>query len=113
MKLLCIILAVALLVLGARYGVLYLDNKTLQQQLAKLGIDLGDNSASGGPDVSVLKAQGVPVVSLQQDGTDYFDYHHTPNDTLDKIDPAALQQNLQVWLHTVSAVANSRIDLRK
>ena len=34
MKLLCIILAVALLVLGARYGVLYLDNKTLQQQLA-------------------------------------------------------------------------------
>lgn len=87
--------------------------KALQQKLASYGVEAGNNTASGGPDVSVLKAQGVPVVSLQQDGTDYFDYHHTPNDTLDKIDPAALQQNLQVWLHTVSAVANSRIDLRK
>jgi len=86
---------------------------SLQQKLASYGVAAGNNTASGGPDVSVLKAQGVPVVSLQQDGTDYFDYHHTPNDTLDKIDPAALQQNLQVWLHTVSAVANSRIDLRK
>ena len=87
--------------------------KTLQQQLAKLGIELGDNSASGGPDVSVLKAQGVPVVSLQQDGTDYFDYHHTPNDTMDKIDPAAMQQNLEAWLITTRAVANSTVDLRQ
>lgn len=87
--------------------------KTLQQKLASYGVEPGTNTASGGPDVSVLKAQGVPVVSLQQDGTDYFDYHHTPNDTLDKIDPAALKQNLQVWLHTVSAVANSRVDLRQ
>ena len=87
--------------------------KTLQQQLAQLGIELGDNSASGGPDVSVLKAQGVPVVSLQQDGTDYFDYHHTPNDTMDKIDPAAMQQNLEAWLITTRAVANSSVDLRQ
>jgi hypothetical protein len=35
MKLLSIILAVILLVLGARYGVLYLDHQTLQQQLAQ------------------------------------------------------------------------------
>uniref|UniRef100_UPI0040478467 M20/M25/M40 family metallo-hydrolase n=1 Tax=Rheinheimera sp. TaxID=1869214 RepID=UPI0040478467 len=87
--------------------------KTLQQQLTQLGIELGDNSASGGPDVSVLKAQGVPVVSLQQDGTDYFDYHHTPNDTMDKIDPAAMQQNLEAWLITTRAVANSSVDLRQ
>lgn len=87
--------------------------KTLQQQLTHLGIELGDNSASGGPDVSVLKAQGVPVVSLQQDGTDYFDYHHTPNDTMDKIDPAAMQQNLAAWLITTGAVANSTVDLRQ
>lgn len=87
--------------------------KTLQQKLAPLGIEMGDNTASGGPDVSVLKAQGVPVASLQQDGTDYFDYHHTPNDTLDKIDPAAMQQNLEAWLITTRAIANSRIDLRQ
>ncbi|MDP5141956.1 M20/M25/M40 family metallo-hydrolase [Rheinheimera baltica] len=87
--------------------------RTLQEKLAPFGVTMGDNTASGGPDISVLKAQGVPVVSLQQDGTDYFDYHHTPNDTLDKIDPAKLQQNLQVWLTTITTIANSQIDLRK
>ena len=61
----------------------------------------------------MLKAQGVPVASLQQDGTDYFDYHHTPNDTMDKIDPAAMQQNLEAWLITTTAIANSQLDLRK
>lgn len=39
MKLLSIILAVALLVLGARYGVLYLDHQTLQQQLTQQQAD--------------------------------------------------------------------------
>ena len=39
MKLLSIILAVALLVLGARYGVLYLDNQTLQQKLTQQQAD--------------------------------------------------------------------------
>ena len=39
MKLLSIILAVAVLVLGARYGVLYLDNQTLHQQLTQQQAD--------------------------------------------------------------------------
>lgn len=39
MKLLSIILAVALFVLGARYGVLYLDHQTLQQQLMQQQAD--------------------------------------------------------------------------
>jgi hypothetical protein len=84
----------------------------LQQKLAPYGVATGTNTASGGPDVSVLKAQGVPVASLLQDGTDYFDYHHTPNDTMDKIDPEAMKQNLQVWLLTTASIANSRVDLR-
>ncbi|MDX1677765.1 M20/M25/M40 family metallo-hydrolase [Arsukibacterium sp.] len=85
----------------------------IQQDLKHLGIAAGTNTASGGPDVSVLKALGVPVASLQQDGTDYFDFHHTPNDTLDKIDPAALQQNLQAWMLMTGKIANSSVDLRK
>jgi hypothetical protein len=27
------------------------------------------------------------------DGTDYFDYHHTADDTLDKVDPKKLDQS--------------------
>lgn len=83
------------------------------KQLQPLNIERGNNKAYGGPDVSVLHTLGVPVVTLEQDGTDYFDYHHTPNDTLDKIDPAALEQNLQAWLIMTSMAANSTTDFRK
>lgn len=85
----------------------------LQKKLAHLDISLGNNNASGGPDVSVLKAQGVPVVTLLQDGTDYFDYHHTANDTFDKVNAEALAQNLAAWLITTKTIANSTIDLRQ
>jgi Zn-dependent M28 family amino/carboxypeptidase len=87
--------------------------KTIQAQLSSLGISLGTNQAFGGPDVSVLAALGVPVVSLEQDGTDYFDYHHTPNDTFDKINPDALAQNQQAWILMTTALANSTHDFRK
>ena len=40
---------------------------------------------------------GAPWVSLNQDGTRYFDYHHTPDDTLDKIDVAQMRQNVAAW----------------
>jgi Zn-dependent M28 family amino/carboxypeptidase len=85
----------------------------IQKKLAPLGIQAGHNDAFGGPDVSVLKPFGVPVASLEQDGTDYFDYHHTPNDTLDKIDAKALEQNVQAWVIMTGMVANSDTDLRQ
>jgi len=85
----------------------------VQQLLSGHGIALGNNKAFGGPDVSVLAALGVPVVALEQDGSDYFDYHHTPNDTFDKIDPIALAQNQQAWIIMTKALANSNIDFRK
>jgi carboxypeptidase Q len=34
-------------------------------------------------------------VSLRQDGLDYFDTHHTADDTLDKIDPKQLDQAVE------------------
>lgn len=64
----------------------------IQNALTPLGIVRGDNEAEGGSDVSVLVAANVPAVSLELDGNDYFDYHHTPDDTLDKIDPKRLNQ---------------------
>jgi len=89
------------------------EGTALAKQLAPLGITQGGNDAFGGPDVSVLTPLGVPVLSLEQDGTDYFDYHHTPNDTLDKIDPAALLQNEQAWVRMTQYFANSSVDLRR
>ncbi|MEE4659211.1 MAG: M20/M25/M40 family metallo-hydrolase [Halieaceae bacterium] len=65
--------------------------------LKPLGIGPGNNTARGGPDIGYLRNAGVPVVTLYQNGWDYFDLHHTPDDTLDKIDPAALAQNVAAY----------------
>jgi hypothetical protein len=46
------------------------------------------------------------VIDLQQDGTRYFDIHHTPDDTLDKIDPSQLEQNVAAWAAVLGIVAN-------
>jgi len=51
----------------------------------------------GGSDLSQMHAKGMAALSLTQDGTKYFDWHHTANDTLDKIDPAELAQNVAVY----------------
>jgi hypothetical protein len=88
------------------------DVLTLSAPMASNGVAMGSNTASGGPDVSMLPKLGVPVASLRQDGQDYFDYHHTPNDTLDKIDPAALQQNVAAYAQFAYLMAQSEIELR-
>ena len=69
----------------------------LQAALAPLGIVPGSTEAADGSDIGPMLAAGLPGVELGQDGTDYFDLHHTPDDTLDKIDPAALRQNVAAW----------------
>ena len=51
----------------------------------------------GGVDIGPLAGAGVPVFGLAQDGTRYFDLHHTADDTLDKIDPKALAQNVAAY----------------
>lgn len=66
--------------------------------LAPLGIAPdGGNLARGGADLTPLRRQGVPVFSLKQDGTLYFDYHHTANDTLDKVDSRNLDQAVAAY----------------
>ena len=71
--------------------------ETAMPVLEVLGIEKGEAASSGGPDIGPLQDKGVRVFRLRQDGTDYFDYHHTADDTLDKIDPEQLQQNVAAW----------------
>lgn len=67
---------------------------------------------SGGVDIGPLARAGVPVFTLAQDGTRYFDLHHTANDTLDKIDPAQLSQNVAAWTGLIWLIADSDVDFR-
>jgi Zn-dependent M28 family amino/carboxypeptidase len=73
--------------------------------LRDLGVERGNNESSGGADIAVLGKAGVPIVGLTQDGTTYFDYYHTANDTLDKIDAVALEQNVEVYARVARAFA--------
>jgi Zn-dependent M28 family amino/carboxypeptidase len=66
--------------------------------LAPLGVTYdAKRPGSGGSDLSQMHAKGMAALSLTQDGTKYFDWHHTANDTLDKIDPKELAQNVAVY----------------
>jgi len=59
-----------------------------------------------GSDIIVLGFLGVPTFAPVQDSRRYFDYHHTPADTLDKINPAELRENAAVVSVLAYALAN-------
>ncbi len=66
--------------------------------LQPLGIEYDpDAPGSGGSDLSAVHAVGMAGLSLHQDASRYFDWHHSANDTLDKIDPAQLRQNVAAY----------------
>lgn len=83
------------------------------EALAPLGVLPGDNEASGGPDMNPLRTAGVPVATLGQNGLDYFDLHHTPDDTFDKIDPDDFAQNVAAYAVFLHIAANAPLDFRK
>ena len=78
----------------------------IQAVLGPLGIAPGDNSASGGPDMGPMRALGMPVATLKQNGWDYFDLHHTANDTFDKIKPEDIAQNVAAYAAFAWMTAN-------
>jgi hypothetical protein len=76
--------------------------------LAPLGVAYdAKRPGGGGSDLSQMHARGMAALSLTQDGTHYFDWHHTANDTLDKIDPADLAQNVAVYATWVYMAAQA------
>ena len=85
----------------------------LEKMFAPLGIKKGDNQARPGPDLIPLYAKGMPVFRLQQDGTDYFDLHHTADDTLDKVDPKAIAQNVAAYSVYALMMAQYKSDLAR
>jgi Zn-dependent M28 family amino/carboxypeptidase len=72
-------------------------DEQIAQALAPLGIAHEPGKGGPGPDIGPSAEKGVAWARLAQDGSDYFDYHHTPDDTFDKIDPKALAQNVAAY----------------
>ena len=89
------------------------NGRSEMQALANmLDLPLKRQDTSGGPDIGPIKALGVPTMRFQQDGTDYFDLHHTPDDTFDKIKPEDMAKNTAAFAAMSWIVANSDSDFR-
>ncbi|GLX77890.1 peptidase M28 [Thalassotalea insulae] len=86
----------------------------LGKVLAPLGVKfIKENNAKAQSDMGMLSAAGMPSVNFAPDGSRYFDYHHTENDTLDKIEPEGLKQATAVYTLFSYFAANSAIDFSK
>jgi hypothetical protein len=87
--------------------------RMLGETLVPLGIFLGREPALfSGDDVRGLQAAGVPVIAMRQNGLDYFDIHHTADDTFDKIEPGELAQNIAAWTAMAYLAAETDTDFR-
>lgn len=70
----------------------------ITQRLALLGIAPSKDKAGGGADIGpIIAKQGPGIIDLNQDGTRYFDIHHTKLDTIVLIDKDQLRQNVVAW----------------
>lgn len=88
--------------------------ETLGAHLLDLGVLMGKgNDAQAQSDMSLLSKAGMPAVNFMPDGSRYFDYHHTENDTLDKINPEDLKQNTAVYAVFAWFAAQSGVDFRR
>jgi carboxypeptidase Q len=67
--------------------------RPLAKVLAPIGADLLQTSTEAEADIEPIGGSGVPLFGLMQDSRTYFDYHHTPADTLDKVHPQELAEN--------------------
>jgi hypothetical protein len=79
----------------------------LTSALGSLGVGPGSGAAHGGTDIGPMVQRGTPVIDLEQDGTRYFDIHHTADDTLDKIDRAQLDQAIDAWATMLRVVVDT------
>lgn len=68
------------------------DILTLLEPLGATNVKTGWSGA----DVGQLTRHGVPTLGHMVESSSYFNYHHSPADTLDKIDPEHLSQNVVV-----------------
>ena len=90
------------------------EMKTLAASIADLKIYVApEPSRFGGSDIVGLALAGVPQINFRQDASRYFDWHHSSEDTLDKIDPAQLNQNVAAWSAFLYIASQSDISFRQ
>lgn len=79
----------------------------LQKSLDQIGAGVFDRrDVAGGADIMPLERAGVPSFQPLVDFTNYFNYHHTAADTLDKVNPLDLKRQVAVMTSLTWYLAN-------
>jgi hypothetical protein len=86
--------------------------RQLRIALAPLNIFVSGDAPNGGADLQGLASAGVPMLELTQDVSQYFDLHHSADDTLDKVNRADLDQCVAAWAAVLELLAESSADFR-
>ena len=88
--------------------------REMYKLIAPLGIAWSDaNNSKGSSDMSVLGRAGMPALSFMQSSNDYMKYHHTPNDTFDKIVPEDMRYLTAGYATMFYLASEMEIDFRK
>jgi hypothetical protein len=81
--------------------------KQMYDVIAPLGIAYEPLKGSAESEMGLMQARGAASAAFSHDASLYFDLHHTPDDTLDKIDPKALKQNTAAYAAVALMAANA------
>ncbi len=79
------------------------------QEIGRLLAGLGADrirAGGGGTDIDPLVKRGVPGIGHRTVGEHYFDWHHSPADVLDKVDPVELRKNVAALAVLVYVLAD-------
>jgi len=80
--------------------------RVMAAPLASLGASKV-GAGGGGVDISPLAYEGVPLLSLAQETSRYFDWHHSAADTFDKVEPRALAEAAAAFAWMAWALADA------
>jgi Zn-dependent M28 family amino/carboxypeptidase len=102
--------------LGAGHptGIMFVGNNDLANWLrpvahvlSSIGAAVIERGPDAGEDIGFLNSKGVPGFTPTQDSRFYFNYHHTPADTFDKVNARELNENAAVIAVSAYALADS------
>ena len=87
--------------------------REMHKLVEPLGIEFNDaNNVHAQSDMSVLSQAGMPALHLLQNPNGYFMYHHTPNDTFDKIIPEDMRYLTAAYATLFYVAAELDVDFR-
>jgi carboxypeptidase Q len=103
---------------GHAMGIYFTGDRSLADLLQPVsevlqasGAGILQDSKDPAPDLIPLYFRGVPAFAPLQDTRNYFDYHHTAADTLDKVNPQELRENIAVVSVLAYALATMNKEL--